>query len=447
MNYENIKSLILTILVLTSLVLTWNLWTYQPDFDYINNERVISDVEIRDKKNIQDLIQPNRLLYHYEDNLHTGTVEQDKIDRFMREFENWNLFDIIAVDNIRQDFTAFMHGPGKMEVVFPDEIPLQTFRYLTGFTDEIPDISINRMVIDLKNETDKSEPTIYLVNYEEQRVHRAKVNNISLSQIELTYKAARDLQTYLAVDPESDHYIFVPELSAKDSRRMRSLHYLSDQLNPEDFKNALFSDPSIVTRDQVLDGEVYRDESRLMSVSVKNSKLQYVNPGNTGYGNSLDFNVIEKGIDFVNEHSGWTGRQQMEKFKMDRWNRSPVEHTVVYRMHMGNYPIFNFSPDAVSEISQSWRNNEIYEYVRPTFEFNIPLRNDVQEIPSGREAIRELKNMNIDLSSLQDVRVGYELKRDLENDGVFVLEPVWVYQENNSWSKIVFTNNDLRGGM
>ncbi len=33
MRYENSKSVILTFLILVSIILTWNLWTYQPNFD------------------------------------------------------------------------------------------------------------------------------------------------------------------------------------------------------------------------------------------------------------------------------------------------------------------------------------------------------------------------------------------------------------------------------
>lgn len=51
MRYENIKSIILTILVVTSVLLTWNLWTYQPTFERIEKEaNTIQEVTIAEKK-------------------------------------------------------------------------------------------------------------------------------------------------------------------------------------------------------------------------------------------------------------------------------------------------------------------------------------------------------------------------------------------------------------
>jgi regulatory protein YycH of two-component signal transduction system YycFG len=44
MRYENIKSGILTLLVLVSILLTWNLWTYQPNYETMENNNVVEVV-------------------------------------------------------------------------------------------------------------------------------------------------------------------------------------------------------------------------------------------------------------------------------------------------------------------------------------------------------------------------------------------------------------------
>ncbi|KMJ60417.1 hypothetical protein AB685_06300 [Bacillus sp. LL01] len=445
MNYETIKSLILTFLVLLSLILTWNLWTYQPDDEFINNDRVINDVEIREKKEIDQIVKPSHLLFHFED-VHHGKVDTD---RFLEEFKKWSLSEIEPVENINEKtFVTFMHGNGKMEVVFPEEIPLQTFRYLTSFDSEIPNFSINRIVFDFKDDSFGNEPTIYLVNYEEKEVYSARVGNLSLNHLERAfYQTARTNPRYLSLKAEEGRYIFLPALDRKEEQ-IRTYNYFTDQLNPEDFKDALFSDPSIVTKDLTMDAEVYRDDSRLMRVTNHDYKLQYVNPGNTGNGNTFEFNVIEQGIEFINDHSGWTG--PVESYHLDKWNRSTLEDSVTFRMHVGNYPVFNFNFDAVTEISQSWRNNELREYVRPTFEFGIIVPGSVQkQLPTGNSVLRKLEKMNVDLSKVTDIKVAYELKRVSNQKGIIIIEPVWVYQESNAmWTKLTFSEKDnLEGGM
>ncbi|MCM3618212.1 two-component system activity regulator YycH [Sutcliffiella horikoshii] len=446
MSYETIKSLILTFLVLLSLVLTWNLWTYQPDYEYINSDRVISDVEIREKREINQIVKPSHMLFHFEDE-HHGNVDTD---RFLNEFKNWSLFDIERVDDIENgEFTSFMHGNRKMEVVFPDDIPLQTFRYLTSLDNEIPDnIFINRILIDFNVISEGSEQTIFLVNYEEKEVYSARVSNLSFNQLERSfYQTAKTNPRYLSLKAENDRYVFFPALDRKEEQ-IRTYKYFTDQLNPEDFKDALFSDPSIVTKDMTLDAEVYRDDSRLMRVTNHDYKLQYVNPGNTGQGNTLDFNVIEQGIEFVNNHSGWTG--PVENFKLEKWNRSTLEDTVSFRMFVGDHPVFNFNGNAITEIAQSWRTNELREYVRPTFEFGIIVPGPTQkQLPSGKEVTRQLEKMNVDLSAVTDIKIAYELKREQGHAGIITIDPIWVYQEGNTtWTKMTFAeNDDLEGGM
>ncbi|CAG9622906.1 YycH family regulatory protein [Sutcliffiella rhizosphaerae] len=449
MKYENVKSLILTILVLMSLWLTWNLWTYQPEREFVNNEGVISDVEISQKLERNQLVKPNLILYHYEEE-HHGAMDSSHITRFLDEFKNWSLYDIELMNSAsHRDFTSFLHGNRKMEVVFPAEIPLNTFRFMTNFSEsDPPSVPISRIVIDFNNQIEGIDPSIYLVNYAEEEVYRAKVSSLSLYELERSfYQTGRTFPSYLAVPAEEDRYLFLPALANEEEQRHRKYHYFTDQLNPELFKDALFSNPNIVAKDQTIDGEIYRDDSSLMRVHAQDSKLQYVNPGNSsGSGNSMDFNVIERGIDFVNDHAGWTG--PVENYRLDRWNRLSLGHTVHFRMYLGDLPIFNFDPDGTAEIKQIWNNNEIYEYERPTFEFGVLVTQESKQLPSGNRVMQELNRLKVDLSNVSNIRIGYELRKDPSQEKIFILDPVWLYQEGNFWTKINITDNDdLEGGV
>ena len=54
MNYEKIKSIVLTLLVCISVFLTFNLWTYSPGYDTINSDETF-DVSVGDKIEEPDL--------------------------------------------------------------------------------------------------------------------------------------------------------------------------------------------------------------------------------------------------------------------------------------------------------------------------------------------------------------------------------------------------------
>ena len=46
LKYESIKSIILGILIVTSLLLTWNLWTYKPSYDELPDTKVVKEVSL-----------------------------------------------------------------------------------------------------------------------------------------------------------------------------------------------------------------------------------------------------------------------------------------------------------------------------------------------------------------------------------------------------------------
>jgi regulatory protein YycH of two-component signal transduction system YycFG len=90
----------------------------------------------------------------------------------------------------------------------------------------------------------------------------------------------------------------------------------------------------------------------------------------------------------------------------------------------------------------------VYSYSRPIYQLGPPI-NDPQTtiLPPASQVERELNALkNLDMSTIQDIRVGYELKREMDYQGVFILEPVWMYLDNNSWSKVIFTETDELGG-
>ena len=57
MRYENIKSGILTFLVLVSILLTWNLWTYQPNYETMENSNYVEEVTVSEKQEVQKIVQ------------------------------------------------------------------------------------------------------------------------------------------------------------------------------------------------------------------------------------------------------------------------------------------------------------------------------------------------------------------------------------------------------
>ena len=73
MKYENVKSLVLLVLVATSGVLTWSLVDISSRNIEFNENRYVHEVSISEQENAVNLLKPSRVLFHLNEK-HYGTV-------------------------------------------------------------------------------------------------------------------------------------------------------------------------------------------------------------------------------------------------------------------------------------------------------------------------------------------------------------------------------------
>ncbi|EID42789.1 YycH family regulatory protein [Parageobacillus thermoglucosidasius] len=441
--YEAVKTIVLTLLILVSIVLTFGLWTYHPKYDVLQNlqnDEYIRHVSVSNTQvDTAMIVQPSQLLFH-KNRAHYGIVDEEKVNQLLKEIKKWSIDDFENISDTipRGKFLSFLHEKERLELVYPDNIPIDVYRSIFQIEDKgVKNISFDRIIIPLGS---KDEIPVYFILTEKQKVYRAIATDVSLSEIN---KLNRELEKYPRYFPyviNETKQIFLPEKRVTMSR----LQYYTDDLDPDKFKEALFSDPSFVKKDLIAFGEEYTDGSRLMGVDFLQRILLYVNPAaQTANRNEdqEDDNLIQKSIDFVNEHGGWT-----DMYHFSRWNEE--ERKVVFRLMVNNHPVFN--EYGMSEIVQIWGSSDLVKYQRPLFRLEIPDRVNVpRTLLSGHEVIEELEKMKgMKKELIKDIAVGYELIKDPERDKMIILEPAWFYLYDQTWKKVPSDKQDVekRGG-
>ncbi|HYK74236.1 MAG TPA: two-component system activity regulator YycH [Pseudoneobacillus sp.] len=431
MTYENIKSTILTFLVLGSFFLTWNLWTYQPNYELMENTNYVQEVSIGEKKDIKKVVKPDQVIFHYQ-NSHYGTMSTIEIDKMIREISEWNIYDLKNYTNKVEDFNRTLHGEGNVEILFPEKVPVSIYKNVLDFENKsLPRFSFDRIVINMDN-IQKETGTIYFVSYDEKKVFISHVSSTDLTNFNQTFfKTSYRFPKYFLYQPTKDLDLFLPE----NVTVMMKYKYYPDYLDSDKFKEALFTDPSFVQKSFIPEGEEFGEEytngSSKMNIYKNKNLLFYVNPIEESelVGNSSE--ILQKGIEFINEHAGWTDPYRF--VGMDAINQK-----VTFRLYSSDgYPVFN--ENGMSEIIEVWGKNEINKYLRPNFTLDLPLRSEMSEIPtpSGREIIEFLKNQKgIKPEYLSDLRLGYHMEKDPKEPKLIVLEPSWFYRYNGTWAQI-----------
>ncbi|MGM0866792.1 MAG: YycH family regulatory protein [Bacillota bacterium] len=447
MNYEKIKSIILTLLVCISIFLTFNLWTYQPGYDTINKDEAY-DVSVGDKIPENELnsvlIKPFKLFYHSGSKT-VGTSDEFEINKVIEQLRTWTLFDMkdLSREYNMSEIKSVIHGEKKVEIVFPDNVPLSIYSQVLKLEEKNTlNGSFNRIIIDLNN-NGSDTGSVYFVLYEagEKKFYESRVDHASLEAFEKSFvqKAVYNFDEYIEQPLNNKKTIFLP----KDAEDYISYRYYSDLDSPEEYVQALFSDPNSVDKGFTEQGEKFTNVYSLLKTNKEHNTLSYVNPSEEKNGGTSATELIQKSMEFVNDHGGWTDQYQF-------FSISPLENKIVYRLFMHNYPVFN--ENGMAEVSQVLGEESINEYNRPYFklDYDLSLNEGVDEVrlPSGSTVLYALaKDDTINLDYVEDVIVGYKMTRDSNesNRKFLVFEPSWFYKYDGNWLRLPLEDEEGLG--
>ncbi|MCR8849880.1 two-component system activity regulator YycH [Rossellomorea sp. SC111] len=437
MNYEKIKSIVLTLLVCISVFLTFNLWTYSPGYDTINSDAYDVSVggKLKDNELNTHLIKPYKLFYHGRDKT-VGTTNQTEMNKVTEQLGKWSLFEIKNVSNEYsvQEINTLIQGQDKFELIFPDIVPLSVFSQGLSLEEKnVSSASFNRIVIDLENNNNRDTGSIFFITVsddkEKKTVYESQVSLASMDSFKRTF-VQRALynsayRQYVEQPISGKKTIFLP----KDAEEYISYYYYTELSSLDEYKQALFSDPNSVNMGSVDDLVTYMDVSSILTVDKNHNTFSFVNPSEEKDNGSAPAMLVQKSMEFVNDHGGWTDDYQL-------FSISPYENKIVYRLFLQNHPVFN--DNGMAEISQTWGLNGINKYSRPYFKLDFSFKDTAEVLlPSGSSVIYALNQVDsIDLNYVEDIAVGYKMTRDPNESRKLNFEPSWYYKYDGNWLRL-----------
>jgi regulatory protein YycH of two-component signal transduction system YycFG len=436
MKYETSKSLILIVLVLFSLVLTWNLWTYQPNFNTLNSSNYVAEVTFSEKQELNKIIRPDLVLLH-SNNQHYGTTNSVDLDVLIKEISQWSFYDVKNFSNEFHDIKELLHGNGNVEIVFPGDVPIDLYRNVLKFEDKnIPSFNFDRIIIKVEG-SEKDSGTVYFVSADKKQVYMSHVTPAIINEFSKNFfLKAEQFPTYFTFEATEKRTVFIPE----GDQEMMEYKYLPFVLNSEAFKDALFSNPSFVQKSPIPHGEEFTDVSSKMTVNDESNMLVYVNPTAEEKYTGSSYDLLKRSIDYINEHGGWTDPYRYV-------SKDEVNHSVTFQLYSNDgFPVFN--DKGLTEISEVWGQDEIIKYVRPNISLELPLTTESKKVtvPSGQEILKYLeskKSFRKDL--LKKIVLGYRMERGTDENKLILLEPAWFYLYDQRWGQI--SMDDLGGLM
>ncbi|EEL25869.1 YycH [Bacillus cereus Rock1-15] len=407
---ENFKTIVLINLVVISLFLTFNLWTYVPDSTSMQNAKFVQGNEGMNQTKISDVVRPTSIIVHKDKN-HYGSRREADIESIYKPLEVGELHDFKEISITKGDFLSYVHGEGKVELVFPTDIPFDAVKSMFNMKEKSTDKPkhFNRILLDPSRSKDQEIKINFVSDGDNFKIYEAKLSGVYLKDI-----VNAQNQFIVSAKPYFDYQLndmkklFLPD----GTTELNNITYISSNLAVDTFKNALFSDPRYLSPITEMSKETFTDGIRSMEIENNRHMLKYKNSSVLTEKTIDNLMLLQKSFEFVSGHSG-----SLDSYRLDYMNKGET----VFRLNEDGYSVFN--EDGLAELRQIWGSEEVMEYERPLLSLNTKGIEQKVTLPSGHVVIASLENNpEIKKQVIKDIGIGYKLSLDGQ---VVRLQPIW----------------------
>jgi len=431
---EQIKSILLAVLVFSSVLLTFAIWTYTPTYETIQPTPNVN-ISIADTKRVDDVIKPYKMIVSLEDNM-KGTMAPFDLDRVVNVMKSWEIRDLMLESSNSSDIklNEIMGAPNRLTLFFTADVPFPVYdNILPNSSLDIPENGFDRLIVDLNPMN--TQLKIYFASSKNNMLYSAVADNVDMDLLQQKIVSpTNEFAEFTEIERQGKLSLFV---SAKDVESIRYTYYLKE-IDTSRFRDALFNDPNVVRQSPAgTTNDSYSDATSLMNVNLLERTLSFVNPSAETSDPAVPSKLVFDSLDYINEHGGWT-----DEFRLSGIN--PTNQQIDYQLYLLGFPVF--SGETSTKITVNWGDSGIYRYLRPyyTLDLSLPFDTVISTLPSGEIASGVMKKMKeIDFNNVEELINGYYLTRDNETR-LLILEPSWYYLSNNQWTRL--SPNDLGGG-
>ncbi|RUS48818.1 two-component system activity regulator YycH [Cohnella sp. AR92] len=412
---EKLKSLLLTLLVVISLVQSYFLAYSMPSMEanVKTEQNYVKADPLGPEEKVENLLYPEELVLHMGLDKHTVFYPNDTfydmvLDKLKgREFKGLQRDSIgkINWDQVRRNDLG-------IEVRFSRAIPIEllqrVFKVDTDFI--VNSDMINRIWIFARQ--DREEVRTFFFSSDGQNVYESLRADLTV----------QDVQQYIGFGQYWtpfkywDGGVYVPDQAKSyDILRVPYSSYTSDQL-----QRNLFTDPSTtkMIQDQQEGTQIITDWKRALKLETTLGWMSYtdlVTPTDTQ--NNLTDN-IEASVQFVNQHGGWGNPHRLVR------SLGPANDSVVrFQQDYAGLPIVSNGDFRFGYMQLTLQQGIVSSYERSMFvlESEKQIKGASQKLPSGNDLLAMIREA-AGGETVESIFPAYRPK--LEED-TMLLQPVW----------------------
>lgn len=430
MNKENLKSVVLFILVITSLVLTLMVWSYQPEFSEVETDiERTANIGPGEPVPFRSVMRAYQLVWVNGTDIQ-GTIEEEAVVGIREYIDGTEITDIDVYNSMSRLI------PGRNDedeeefliVDYASDLPAKSlFRVLDfEYEGDYPDYSFNRIIVDMVDE----HVTFFLINEDLDRVAIASTNLDSdyLKSLLEDHNTLFEEYTGVITNQQTSNNktaIYGPTSPGE----MPVETFLYNVLSVDAVNNMLFLNDAFTTEGN--DGTyVYEGNSNIATYNSGTFAYSYNNLEESLTGNSNPHQTIQNSFYFLTSHIGIDQRHILFDYIID-------ENNSVYRSSMNGH--FVFSDEISTTISVKYGEDSVYEYNRPLIRVNAQVPGEENQALPPLENVRyEIAlNEDYDLQNVTKITVGYNMAFSTSESEINVVQytPSWYVKYDGQWMR------------
>ncbi|MGX7013108.1 YycH family regulatory protein [Vagococcus silagei] len=400
----------LMVLIATSLLLSWKIWTKPTSRSIENSDKKTSDIV--QKKPITDVYTPTKLFYHQE----KENILYTNRESFVMDVQQ----QIVKLDIQNGEFIStkerneLMDQEDFIDLSNPYEIPLTFYLKMNHLNqDKLPhqaeQFKFNHLIVSFQKNR------MYFSNRDQSQVFAFDISS-NLDTVKQTVKHS-DVD-YFRVTNNKENLGNVYYMAEETELQIYS--YIVQTQSLTVFSRAFFSQSD----------DLFTNEGAKDDVNLSNSEGESLNidskTGEVNYYGKLkqkSSTVFEDSFQYI-QNLG-TALGTFKFFNVD-------DSKIIYRNYVEGFPVFG--PNRKGEIDVLIRNEQNVHLAtnQETIQIPIPSK-ETKILPPTQTMLDELFALSADPEKVQDIQIAYEWQANSETKQVVDLVPQWYIRYNREW--------------
>lgn len=424
------KSLLLVVLVLTSAVLTYRVWSYEPEFSEIDTTiEGTTNIGQGERVSFEQVMSTYQMVRVSGDDVQ-GTTNPETLIGVREHLDGSNVTNMNIYNSINR---LGVRGEETQEEEFLiidyfSDVPSKSLFQMLGLNHDetLPDFAFDRIIVDMKEEN----VIFNLIDENRSRVAVVETD-ISADFLQgLVDEHEDNFEDYTAIITNQNTANNMTAIYGPSSPGTLNVErFMISQINVDVMNRIMFMD---TPEESPSSGEVsiYESENHIATFNPDTYEYNYTNLNEATSASDNEHRTIQDIYYFLNSHNGLAQNNLL-------FDYNPEENSATYRFTLHGRVIFSNSLSTSTTVK--YGENAVYEYSRP-------LIRTTAKVSDGEEVeLYDIENVryqialddNLDLQKVSKIVLGYDMTyANDDTDFEFIdYTPQWYVKYDGTWMK------------